>query len=237
MKAILNVHAKTSWSSMGHRDQTVDVPVQSRNRSQGKVPHCWGQLSELKKAVFKISGSQLMKDKKSGVMTIKCNVKSLNMLEWRKKKTHQDNWGNRTLDRRLDNSIAAKSLQSCLTLQPHRRQPTRLPRSWDYPGKDTGVGCHYLLQCMKVKSESEVFQSCPVSDSSRPHGLQHTRLLCPWEFPGKSTGVGCHCLLRDNSIISRLNSLHVILLCRKCPCSQEICMNYLWFLKGSVKNK
>ena len=52
MKAILNVHAKTSWSSMGHRDQTVDVPVQSRNRSQGKVPHCWGQLSELKKAVY-----------------------------------------------------------------------------------------------------------------------------------------------------------------------------------------
>ena len=39
--------------------------------------------------------------------------------------------------------------------RPHRRQPTRLPRPWDSPGKNTGVGCHFLLQCMKVKSESE----------------------------------------------------------------------------------
>ena len=55
----------------------------------------------------------------------------------------------------------------CITLVesdsvwPHRRQPTRLPRPWDSPGKNTGVGCHFLLQCMKVKSESEVAQSCP----------------------------------------------------------------------------
>ena len=53
-------------------------------------------------------------------------------------------------------AAAAKSLQSCPTLRPHRRQPTRLPRPWDSPGKNTGVGCHFLLQCMKVKSESEV---------------------------------------------------------------------------------
>ena len=45
--------------------------------------------------------------------------------------------------------------------QPHRRQPTRLPRPWDSPGKNTGVGCHFFLQCMEVKSESEVAQSCP----------------------------------------------------------------------------
>ena len=44
---------------------------------------------------------------------------------------------------------------------PHRRQPTRLSCPWDSPGKNTGVGCHFLLQCMKVKSESEVAQSCP----------------------------------------------------------------------------
>ena len=44
---------------------------------------------------------------------------------------------------------------------PHRRQPTRLPRPWDSPGKNTGVGCHFLFQCRKVKSESEVDQSCP----------------------------------------------------------------------------
>ena len=51
-------------------------------------------------------------------------------------------------------AAAAKSLQSCPTVRPHRRQPTRLPRPWDSPGKNTGVGCHFLLQCMKVKSES-----------------------------------------------------------------------------------
>ena len=77
---------------------------------------------------------------------------------------------------------------------PHRRQPTRLPRPCDSPGKNTGVGCHFLFQCMKVKSESEVAQSCP---TQRPHGPQPTRLLHPWDFPGKSTGVGCHCLLRS----------------------------------------
>ena len=58
-------------------------------------------------------------------------------------------------------------LRCCLTsvvsdsVQPHRRQPTRLPCPWDSPGKNTGVGCHFLLQCLKVKSESEVTQSCP----------------------------------------------------------------------------
>ena len=57
---------------------------------------------------------------------------------------------------------AAKSLQSCPTLcDPIDGQPTRLPRPWDSPGKNTGVGCHSLLPCMKVKSESEVAQSCP----------------------------------------------------------------------------
>ena len=46
-------------------------------------------------------------------------------------------------------------------VRPHRQQPTRLPCPWDSPGKNTGVGCHFLLQCMKVKSESEVAQLCP----------------------------------------------------------------------------
>ena len=45
-------------------------------------------------------------------------------------------------------------------MQPHRWQPTRLHHPWDSPGKNTGVGCHFFLQCMKVKSESEVAQSC-----------------------------------------------------------------------------
>ena len=46
------------------------------------------------------------------------------------------------------------------SVRPPRWQPTRLPHPWDSPGKNTGVGCHFLLQCMKVKSESEAAQSC-----------------------------------------------------------------------------
>ena len=71
------------------------------------------------------------------------------------------------------------------SVRPHRRQPTRLPRPWDSPGKNTGVGCHCLLQCMKVKSESEVAQSCPTlrdpTDCSLPgssvHGIFQARVL------------------------------------------------------------
>ena len=83
-------------------------------------------------------------------------------------------------------AAAAKSLQSCPTsVRPHRRQATRLPRPWDSPGKSTGVGCHFLLQCMKVKSESEVAQSCPTLsdpvDCSLPgsciHGIFQARVL------------------------------------------------------------
>ena len=68
---------------------------------------------------------------------------------------------------------------------PHRRQPTRLLRPWDFPSKNTGVGCHFLLQCMKVKSESEVAQSClTLSDpmdcslpGSSVHGIFQARVL------------------------------------------------------------
>ena len=65
-------------------------------------------------------------------------------------------------------------------VRPHRQQPTRLLRPWNSPGKNTGVGCHFLLQCMKVKSESESRSVMP--DSQRPHGLQPARLLRPWEY-------------------------------------------------------
>ena len=80
------------------------------------------------------------------------------------------------------------------SVRPHGQQPTRLCHPWDSPGKNTGVVCHFLLQCMKVKREWTWSRSV-VSDSSRHHGLQPTRLLCQWDFPGKSTGVGCHCFL------------------------------------------
>ena len=71
------------------------------------------------------------------------------------------------------------------SVRPHRRQPTRLPHPRDYPGKNTGVGCHFLLQCMKVKSESEVAQSCltlsdPMNCSlpgSSIHGIFQARVL------------------------------------------------------------
>ena len=76
--------------------------------------------------------------------------------------------------------------------QPHRWQPTRLPHPWDSPGKNTGVGCNFLLQCRKVKSESEFAQSCPTLRDPMDYP---TRLLCPWDVPGRNTGVGCHFLL------------------------------------------
>ena len=71
------------------------------------------------------------------------------------------------------------------SVRPHRRQPTRLCCPWDAPGKNTGVGCHFLLQCMKVKSESEVAQSCPTlcdpMDCSPPgssvHGVFQAKVL------------------------------------------------------------
>ena len=53
------------------------------------------------------------------------------------------------------------------SVRPHRRQPIRLPRPWDSPGKNTGVGCHFLLQCMKAKSASEVAQSYPTLGDPR----------------------------------------------------------------------
>ena len=70
-------------------------------------------------------------------------------------------------------------------MRPHRRQPTRLPRPRDSPGRNTGVGCHFLLQCMKVKSESEVAQSCPTLQDpmdcsltgSSVHGIFQARVL------------------------------------------------------------
>ena len=60
------------------------------------------------------------------------------------------------LTERAAAAAAAKSLQSCPTVRPHRQQPTRFPRPWDSPGKKTGVGCQFLLQCVKVKSLSRV---------------------------------------------------------------------------------
>ena len=71
------------------------------------------------------------------------------------------------------------------SVRPHRQKPTRVPRPWDSPGKNTGVGCHFLLQCMKVKSEREVAQiakslgdpmDCSLPGSSI-HGIFQARVL------------------------------------------------------------
>ena len=84
------------------------------------------------------------------------------------------------------------------SVRPHRQQPTRLRRPWDSPGKNTGVGCHFLLQCMEMKSESEVARSCPTlcdpMDYSPPgssvHGIFQARVL-EWDAiafsPGQNT--------------------------------------------------
>ena len=107
------------------------------------------------------------------------------------------------------------------SVRPHRRQPTRLPHPWDSPGKNTGVGCHFLPQCMKVKSESEVAQSCPTlhdpMDCSLPgssvHGIFQARVL-EWGATAFSTipaytqippvFVYCSLVLKSSVIVDRL---------------------------------
>ena len=107
---------------------------------------------------------------------------------------------------------------------PHRRQPTRLPRPWDSSGKNTGVGCHFLLQCMKVKSEREVVQSCLTlrdpMDCSPPgssvHGIFQAKVL-EWgaiafsdivpsirEFPRRELHMAIRAL--QNSFVTYLSS-------------------------------
>ena len=84
------------------------------------------------------------------------------------------------------------------SVRPHRRQPPRLRCPWDSPGKNTGVGCHFLVQCVRETSESEVAQSCPTlsdpMDCSLPgsvHGIFQARVL-EWgaiAFSGKNNSI------------------------------------------------
>ena len=114
------------------------------------------------------------------------------------------------------------------SVRPHRWQPTRLPCPWDSPGKNTGVGCHFLLQCMQVKSESEVTQSCPTLsnpvDCSPPgssiHGIFQARVLewgaiaFPFIFLGSKITAGGDCgheikrrLLLGRKVMTNLDSI------------------------------
>ena len=103
------------------------------------------------------------------------------------------------------------------SVQPHRLQPTRLPHPWDSPGKNTGVGCHFLLQCIKVKSESEVAQSCPTPsdpmDCSLPgssaHGIFQERVL-EWGAIAFSIQISRTMVLNIKKIV-----LEMLELCKK----------------------
>ena len=99
-------------------------------------------------------------------------------------------------------AAAAKSLQSCPTLcNPIDESPpgSAIPGILQARTLEWVAISFSNIWKWKVKSESEVAQSCPTPCG--PHGLQPTRLIRPWDFPGKSTGVGCHCLLRKGSIV------------------------------------
>ena len=112
----------------------------------------------------------------------------MDILKMEKKKTSKETFKNIycTAAAAAAAAAAAKSLQFVsYSVRPQRRQPTRPHHPWDSPGKNTRVGCHFLLQCMKVKSESEVAQSSPTlsdpMDCSLPgssiHGIFQARVL------------------------------------------------------------
>ena len=101
------------------------------------------------------------------------------------------------------------------SVQPHRRQPTRLPCPWDSPGKNTGVGCHFLLQCMKVKSESEVAQSCPTLSDPMDYSLPGSSVH---EFSRQEYWSG----LPLPSLTCTSRSLKLDVNIRKCPCNLYI---------------
>ena len=133
------------------------------------------------------------------------------------------------------NSLAFSMIQLLLLLlscfivsnsvRPHREQPTRLPRPWDSPGKNTGVGCHFLLQCMKVKSESEVAQLCPTlhdpMDCSLPgssvHGFSRQEYWSGVPLPSLNDPADTGNLISGSSAFSKISlniwkfTVHILL--------------------------
>ena len=115
------------------------------------------------------------------------------------------------------------------SVRPHRRQPTRLPCPWDSPGKNTGVGCHFLLQCVKVKSESEVTQSCPTLrnpvDCSLPgssvHGIFQTRAL-EWDVIEKFLKILMPRSNKSDSLRVRVRIVNPLLILKHCPTSATL---------------
>ena len=141
------------------------------------------------------------------------------------------------------------------SVRPQRQQPTRLPHPWDSPGKNTGVGCHFLLQCMKVKSEREVTQSCPtLSDpmdcslpSSSIHGIFQARVL-EWgaiafskEDTWKSSNMPHYKVSPTRSGTILFWYLFLSICSLKMPGTQNVHNKYLWdvlfcILKYFIKN-
>ena len=122
------------------------------------------------------------------------------------------------------------------SVRPQRRQPTRLPRPWDSPGKNTGVGCHFLLQCMTVKSESEVAQSCLTlcdpMDCSLPgssvHGIFQARVL-EWGAIAFSNYTYIYYFLKDSSPYKPLQSIYYT---RVPHAIQQVLISYLFYSSG-----
>ena len=119
-------------------------------------------------------------------------------------------WGHKESDTTKNTHCCCCCCCCCYVMSdsvwPHRRQPTRLPRPWDSPGKNTGVGCHFLLQCMKVKVKSlshvrllatpwtAAYPAPPPMEFSRQEYWSELPLPSPWVAIAFS--VSCHCLLR-----------------------------------------
>ena len=114
-------------------------------------------------------------------------------------------------------------------MRPHRRQPTRLRHPWDSPGKNTGVGCHFLLQSRKVKSESQVTQLCPTLRDLRRRRWHPTPVLLPGKSHGRRSLVGCSPWGREESDMTERLSFHFSLSCfgegngnpLKCSCLEN----------------
>ena len=140
---------------------------------------------------------------------------------------------------------AAKSVLSD-SVGPHRGQPTRLPHPWDSPGKNTGVGCHFLLQCMKVKSEREVAQSYPTlsnpMDGSPPgssiHGIFQARVL-EWGAIALSVGLGTLLLYgepgKNKMVVHRQTSKSYLL--QRVYKTPDICKRFTYFIKFNSSQK
>ena len=128
------------------------------------------------------------------------------------------------------------------SVRPHRRQPNRLPRPWDSPGKNTEVGCHFLLQCMKVKNEREVAQSCPTLSGpmncslpgSSIHGIFQARVL-EWG------AIAFSLFLIDVKITQKLYKLMLVLFtCSRrphCVCSSTVLRSPFAHLLNLIKEK